>query len=48
MDGGTASLHSYNEGGSDEAEPAMGIPVNEKLEAYVEPQFQMRDAWANI
>lgn len=32
MDGGTASLHSFNEGDDDEGEPSMGIPVNEKLE----------------
>ncbi|KAL2180892.1 WD40-repeat-containing domain protein [Thermothelomyces heterothallicus CBS 202.75] len=29
---GTASLHSFNEGESDEGDPAMGISVNEKLE----------------
>ncbi|KAL2023523.1 hypothetical protein VTK56DRAFT_2131 [Thermocarpiscus australiensis] len=34
MDGGTASIHSYNEGESDEGEPGMGISVNEKLEPY--------------
>ncbi|SPQ19587.1 e4e4a8ae-6b6b-444e-8ffa-13c3b82724e4 [Thermothielavioides terrestris] len=31
MDAGTASLHSFNEGESDEAEPPMGIPLTEKL-----------------
>ncbi len=35
-DGGTASLHSFNEAGSDEGEPTMGIPVDEKLEPYWE------------
>ncbi|KAL2161317.1 hypothetical protein VTH06DRAFT_8538 [Thermothelomyces fergusii] len=33
---GTASLHSFNEGESDEGDPAMGILVNEKLEPYPE------------
>jgi WD repeat-containing protein 23 len=33
-EGGTASLHSFNEGESDEGEPVMGIPVNEKLQPY--------------
>lgn len=32
MDMGAASLHSFNENESDDGEPAMGIPVNEKLE----------------
>jgi len=31
MNSGTATLHSYNESGSDEAEPGMGISLNERL-----------------
>lgn len=34
QESGTASLHSFNEGESDEGEPVMGIPVNEKLQPY--------------
>ena len=31
MHSGTATLHSYNEGDFDEAEPKMGLSVDEKL-----------------
>lgn len=31
MNSGTATLHSYNESRFDEAEPRMGISVNERL-----------------
>jgi DDB1- and CUL4-associated factor 11 len=31
MFGGTATLHSYNEGDFDEAEPKMGRSVDERL-----------------
>lgn len=42
MDGGTASLHSYNECDGDEGEPAMGIRVNERLEPYREQPYSRR------
>lgn len=32
MDGGAATVHSYNESMSDEGVPPMGISVNEKME----------------
>ncbi|KAK3500750.1 WD40-repeat-containing domain protein [Neurospora crassa] len=32
MNAGTATLHSYNENDSDEAEPGMGLSVNEKIQ----------------
>jgi WD repeat-containing protein 23 len=31
LNAGTATLHSFNENEVDEAEPEMGISVNEKL-----------------
>ncbi|KAK3336214.1 WD40-repeat-containing domain protein [Cercophora scortea] len=34
LNGGTASIHSFNEGDEDEAEPRMGISVNEQLTTY--------------
>jgi WD repeat-containing protein 23 len=34
MDGGTASLHAFNENESDEGDPEMGLPVNERLRPY--------------
>ncbi|GAB1312265.1 WD40-repeat-containing domain protein [Madurella fahalii] len=45
MDGGTASLHSYNECESDEGEPEMGASVNEKLQPYREPEFVRSRGW---
>ncbi|KAK4151915.1 LEC14B protein [Chaetomidium leptoderma] len=42
QDGGTASIHSFNEGESDEGDPVMGISVNEKLEPYRDPQERHR------
>jgi hypothetical protein len=36
---GTATVHSYNENEVDDAEPAMGISVDEKLaEGVPEPE----------
>jgi DDB1- and CUL4-associated factor 11 len=36
LNAGTATLHSFNENEIDEAEPEMGISVNEKLVATME------------
>ncbi len=33
MNGGTATIHSFNESDSDEAEPQMGISVDDRLRA---------------
>ncbi|EAQ89814.1 hypothetical protein CHGG_06433 [Chaetomium globosum CBS 148.51] len=37
---GTASLHSFNEGETDEGDPVMGRAVNEKLQPYMEGVFR--------
>lgn len=34
MDGGTATVHSYNEGRQDEGEPPMGSVVDEKMRPF--------------
>lgn len=34
MDGGTATVHSFNEGRSDEGEPPMGFVVDEKMRPF--------------
>ncbi|KAL2128827.1 hypothetical protein VTI74DRAFT_8591 [Chaetomium olivicolor] len=41
MDAGTASLHAFNEGETDEGEPVMGIRVNERLEPSDEEEFSL-------
>jgi hypothetical protein len=38
MDGGTASIHAFNENESDEAEPPMGTIVDDRLRA--DPNMQ--------
>lgn len=42
MNSGTCTLHSYNESTSDEAEPGMGISLNERLVA--DPSMLMPDS----
>jgi WD repeat-containing protein 23 len=37
-DAGTASVHSFNEGGTDEDQPAMGLLVDEELDPYMEAE----------
>lgn len=39
MEGGTASLHSFNEGKTDEGDPIMGIRLNETLEPYEDEEY---------
>ncbi|KAJ4298584.1 hypothetical protein N0V88_003614 [Collariella sp. IMI 366227] len=39
MEAGTASLHSFNEGATDEGDPVMGIRLNEKLEPYEDEEY---------